>query len=174
MVNEESLAFIDGRILRIRRARQDDLDRLLWHGEHLRASRQRFLDRQTRGEVIILLPTLDDEPIGHLAVDLTLLRDEGGVYLEWFEVRDEFRGRGIGTAVIKRAEEIAVAEGRRVSEITVGKDNNAARRLYERLGYTRIGEREERWIADLPDGSQVEVIDHDWVLRKFLERTNNG
>lgn len=173
-MSEVILGLVDGKVLSIRRARQDDLDRLLWHGEHLRANRQWFLDRQMRSEAIILLPTLDDEPIGHLEVDLTQLHDEGGVYLSWFEVREEFRGRGIGTAVIKKAEEIAVADGRHFSQIAVGKDNDEARRLYERLGYNRVGEQEDRWIADNPDGSQTEVIEHNWVLRKFFERTNNG
>ncbi len=79
------LGFVDGKVLLIRRARQDDLDHLLWSGEHLRANRQRFLDLQGEGEAVILVPTLDDVPIGHLAVDLLRLRDEGGVYLYRFE-----------------------------------------------------------------------------------------
>ena len=61
-MSEEQLGLVEGRVLRIRQARQDDLDRLLWGNEHLRASRQAFLDQQARGEAVILLPTLDDEP----------------------------------------------------------------------------------------------------------------
>ena len=99
-ISEEPLGLVDGRVFRIRPARQDDLDRLLWGGEHLRANRQKFLDRQARGEVLVLLPTLDDEPIGHLAVDLVRLREEGGVYLYWFEIRHEFTGKGVIVKVI--------------------------------------------------------------------------
>lgn len=167
-VSEEPLGLVDGRVFRIRPARQDDLDRLLWGGEHLRANRQTFLDRQARGEARVLLPTLDDEPIGHLAVDLVRLREEGGVYLSWFEIRHEFRGKGIGSAVVNRAEQIAEEDGRSFSEIAVEKTNGAARRLYERLGYSLVGERLDFWIADLPDGRQVEVVDDCWVLRRFL------
>ncbi len=167
-MNEEPLGLVDGRVFRIRPARQDDLERLLWGGEHLRANRQQILDRQARGEVVVVLPTLDDEPIGHLAVDLVRLRDAGGVYLYWFEVRHEFTGKGIGSAVVNRAEQIAVKAGRIFSEIAVEKTNGAARRLYERLGYRIVGERSDAWIAALPDGSQVEVIDDCWVLRKSL------
>jgi ribosomal protein S18 acetylase RimI-like enzyme len=167
-VSEQPLQLVDGRVFRIRPARQDDLDRLLWAGEHLRANRQHFLDRQARGEALVLLPTLDDEPIGHLAVDLVGLRDEGGVYLYWFEIREEFTGKGIGTAVINRAEQIAGEAGRSFSEIAVEKTNMVACRLYERLGYSRVGDRLLSWLADLPDGGQVEVAEDCWVLRKFL------
>ncbi|MDQ5854297.1 MAG: GNAT family N-acetyltransferase [Chloroflexota bacterium] len=167
-MSEEPLGLVDGRVFRIRPAGQDDLDRLLWGGEYLRANRQEFLDRQARGEVLVLLPTLDDEPIGHLALDLVQLRDEGGVYLYWFEIRHEFTGKGIGSAVISRAEQIAAEEDRSFSEIAVEKTNEAARRLYERLGYSRVGERLDAWIADLPDGRHVEVVDDCWVLRKVL------
>jgi ribosomal protein S18 acetylase RimI-like enzyme len=167
-LREEPLGLVDGRALCIRPARQDDLDSLLWGGEHLRANRQKFLDRQARGEAVVLLPTLDDEPVGHLAVDLLRLRDEGGVYLYWFEVRHEFARRGIGSAVVNRAEQIAEEYGRSFSEIEVEKTNEAALRLYERLGYSLFGERANRWIADLPDGRQVEVVDDCWVLRKPL------
>ncbi len=165
---EKSLGTIDGKVFAIRRARQGDLARILWGNEHLRASRQAFLDRQARGEAVILLPTLDDEAVGHLAIDLVKLQAEGGVYLYWFHVLEPFARRGIGTAVIKRAEQIAIQAGRIFSEIAVGKDNEAARRLYERLGYQLIGDREDRWIAHQPDGSQVEIIDDNWVLQKSL------
>jgi len=173
-MSEDSLGFIDGRVLRIRPARQADLDVILWGNEHLRANRQAFLDRQARGEAVILLPTLDDEPVGHLAVDLVQLQDEGGVYLYWFHVLDPFARKGIGTAVIKRAEQIAIETGRHFSEIAVGKTNDAARRLYERLGYRLLGDRVDRWTADQPDGSQVEVVDDNWVLRKSLDEQHAG
>jgi len=167
-LREEPLLVVDGKALQIRPARQDDLDRLLWHGEHLRANRQAKLDLQERGEVILLVPTLNDEPIGHLAMDWVRLQEEGGVYLYWLEVRPQFRRKGIATAVIKRAEQLAAEQGRSFSEIAVGKTNDEARLIYERIGYTLIDEREDRWIADLPQGGQVEVADDNWVLRKTL------
>jgi ribosomal protein S18 acetylase RimI-like enzyme len=167
-MSEEPLEHVDGRILRIRPARQADLDHLLWSGEHLRANRQQILDRQARGEAVVLLPTLDDEPIGHMAVDVVRLRDQGGVYLYWLHIRDEFQRNGIGTAVINRAEQVAQEHGRTFSEIAVEKTNTGARRLYERLGYRLVGERLDTWIADQADGEHVEVVDDCWVLRKTL------
>jgi ribosomal protein S18 acetylase RimI-like enzyme len=167
-MQEESLGLVKGRVLRIRQARQNDLDCILWGDEYLRPSRQAFLDRQARGEAVILLPTLNDEPVGHLAVDLVWLRDEGGIYLYWFHVLDAFARQGIGTAVVKHAEQLGVQMGRTFSEIAVEKTDGAVRRLYERWGYHLVGERTDRWIEDRPDGSQVEVYGDNWVLRKTL------
>jgi hypothetical protein len=48
--------------------------------------------------------------------------------------------------------------------------NEEALLLYERMGYRLIGEREDRWLADLPDGGEVEVIDNNGVLQKNLRR----
>ena len=92
-MSDEALGVVDGKVLQIRPARQEDLDQLLWQGEHLRANRQAKIDLQERGEAVVLVPTLDDVPIGHLVVDTARLQDEGGVYLYWFEVRPEFRRR---------------------------------------------------------------------------------
>ena len=42
-MSEEAPKLIDGRAFLIRPARQDDLDYLLWGGEHLRAHQQKFM-----------------------------------------------------------------------------------------------------------------------------------
>jgi ribosomal protein S18 acetylase RimI-like enzyme len=167
-MRDTALGTVDGKALRIRPARPEDLERLLWPGEHVRANRRAKLARQARGETIVLLPTLDGEPVGHLEVDLVRLRDEGGVYLSWFEVRDQYSGQGIGSAVLAQAERVAVAHARSCAEIEVAKTNTAARRLYERHGYEVVGERAGSWVADLPDGSQVDIVEDNWVLRKGL------
>jgi ribosomal protein S18 acetylase RimI-like enzyme len=45
------------------------------------------------------------------------------------------RGRGLGTRLMRIAEDIASAEGRRRLCLIVADDNDGARRLYHRLGY---------------------------------------
>jgi [ribosomal protein S18]-alanine N-acetyltransferase len=60
-------------------------------------------------------------------------------YIQSVAVRPEWRGRGLGTALIEAAERRILREAPNVF-ICVSSFNAAARRLYERLGYTVVGE----------------------------------
>lgn len=73
------------------------------------------------------------EPVGEIEVR----RGSGRIFLANICIAPGFQGRGIGTAVIRAlADE---ARGRGVPlELEVMKVNEAARRLYERLGFVRI------------------------------------
>ncbi|MGO1226035.1 MAG: GNAT family N-acetyltransferase [Brachybacterium sp.] len=53
-------------------------------------------------------------------------------------VLESHRGRGIGAALMREAEQLAEPAGR--LRLGVGTDNPDARRLYERLGYRGLGE----------------------------------
>jgi ribosomal protein S18 acetylase RimI-like enzyme len=55
-------------------------------------------------------------------------------------VRAEVRGRGLGTLLLRPAEEDATRHGRRTLALTT-RTNNPARALYERLGYQTIATR---------------------------------
>lgn len=57
--------------------------------------------------------------------------------LRHLQVAHESRGRGIGSALVRAAEQ---TRGIARLSIGVGVDNHAARRLYERLGYVGTGE----------------------------------
>ncbi|MGG4404316.1 N-acetyltransferase [Paenibacillus amylolyticus] len=52
----------------------------------------------------------------------------------------ESRGLGVGTQLIHFAEEQAITQGLSKSSLTVKKENLLAIKLYERLGYQRVGE----------------------------------
>ncbi|MEO2259246.1 N-acetyltransferase [Paenibacillus amylolyticus] len=52
----------------------------------------------------------------------------------------ESRGLGVGTHLIHFAEEQAITQGLSKSSLTVKKENLLAIKLYERLGYQRVGE----------------------------------
>ncbi|WP_339260989.1 N-acetyltransferase [Paenibacillus sp. FSL R5-0713] len=52
----------------------------------------------------------------------------------------ESRGLGVGTQLIQFAEEQAVIQGFSKSSLTVKRENLLAIKLYERLGYQRVGE----------------------------------
>ena len=54
-------------------------------------------------------------------------------------VRDDRRRQGLGTAVTLAAERAAEARGHRRVSVGTSIDNDAARRLYEKLGYRGAG-----------------------------------
>jgi GNAT superfamily N-acetyltransferase len=59
--------------------------------------------------------------------------------LDHLEVLGPFTRRGIGTALIRAAEDTARRLGHEQLALGVGVDNRGARRLYERLGYADWG-----------------------------------
>lgn len=72
---------------------------------------------------------------------------EGHVFLGLIEVAPEMQNRGLGTRVINAVLAQAQARGKAV-RLHVLKGNPGARRLYERLGFVVVEEREERYVMN--------------------------
>ena len=53
-------------------------------------------------------------------------------------VRDQFRGTGIGTKLVRAAEHFAASAGARWLRLSVLANNITARRLYEELGFSEL------------------------------------
>ena len=70
------------------------------------------------------------EPVGHAHLALTSPLEVQDMY-----VLPELRGRGIGTTLLRAAEDEARVRGATRLTLTVGVDNAGARRLYEHHGY---------------------------------------
>jgi len=83
------------------------------------------------------------------------------VEINHLQVREEHRGRGVGTAIIAAAEELCRERGRRQVAVGVGLDNDGAARLYERLGYRRTG---------VVDTSEYDWVDGDGAVHHEVER----
>jgi GNAT superfamily N-acetyltransferase len=107
---------------------------------------ERRLELQRSGRAIYLIAWLGDEPVGHVLVHLLPVSEQGTsvgcAELEELFVRVDARGRGVGRALLEAAE--AAAEGAGASSLGLGvsvanPSNAAARRLYERCGYTDAG-----------------------------------
>jgi ribosomal protein S18 acetylase RimI-like enzyme len=62
-------------------------------------------------------------------------RGANGVFVVDFYVRPQQRGRGIGLALIKEAARLGHHKGARFMRLDVERDNEAALRLYDRLGF---------------------------------------
>lgn len=106
------------------------------------------LARQERGEVVYLVAWKDGRPIGHALLKWDGASDVGAPArlgepcpdIEDLWVADDLRGQGIGSRMLRAAEDLAVARGCRRIGLSVGViPTSPARRLYERLGYQDVG-----------------------------------
>lgn len=88
--------------------------------------------------------------VGFIAGDIRRL--EGVAWIATLAVLPEFRGRGIGSALLQACEgRISVNRIRLCVRIS----NNTAIRLYERFGYGRVGE----WSRYYQDGESALVME---------------
>lgn len=83
---------------------------------------------------------VDDQRVGRLRVT----RTGDCIELSGIQLLPSVQGHGIGSAVIEDLKEQAVAAGIPLN-LAVEKDNPDAGRLYERLGFVRVGETEEEF-----------------------------
>jgi len=141
-----------------------------------------YLQLQKEGKATCLVAWEDKTPVGHL-----LIRWDGSLEIprivnripmaakfagypsfESIEVRLDRRGRGIGTALIRHAEQLVRQRGFEQAVIEVDIDNPRARALYERLGYAESGLGEfttsgtyvddDGHIVEWTNGPQVQLI----------------
>ena len=98
-----------------------------------------FLERWDPSEREIVV--VDGEDVGVISVT----RGDAEVFLELIEIDPRHQGRGIGTRIIRDL--VAETHGRGLPlRLHVLRANPAARRLYERLGFTVAEERSERYV----------------------------
>lgn len=102
----------------------------------------RRYERQLAGEVIYLIAWLDGAPVGNLCLILggpeSAEAREGlpvGPEINAFDVIPALRNQGIGSSLITTAERRARDLGHTATVLGVEVNNDAAHRLYERLGY---------------------------------------
>ena len=89
----------------------------------------------------ILVAELDGCPVGSVSTGGHRFQRPDSLRLFALDVGEAFRGRGVGTALVNAVE--ATAADRALTEVNleVAIENEDAARLYERLGYKRLGSR---------------------------------
>ena len=98
----------------------------------------------------------DGELVGTVSIAESM-RPVRGVHLFALEVAGAWRDRGVGGEVVRWVMEEARRRGQRRVYLEVRIDN-PARRLYQRLGFRRVGEAfVNAWWRFEDDGSQVRV-----------------
>ena len=151
----------------VRAVRANDLPKLEWFGTmaHWRnVTRRTFSDHQA-GQRLMFVAALNDFPIGQVVIDVTP-RDYA--YLYALRVMDPLRGLGIGTALLRIGDYVAYEHGFRQIQLAVEKNNTAARRLYERLGYDIWTQRVDTW-SYVDHLNQTHWVNEDvYGMRKWL------
>ena len=149
----------------IRPLKPADLDVLF--DDRSRALGADWVERQHQSEIYVAVAELEGVPVGRVGVDFVRRAGEGAAHVWSAHVEPTHQSRGIGTALMIHLEEVARSRGAELIMLGVAKDNDGARRLYERLGYHVCGEEVNSWT--FPDGT--EVSDDCWTMEKRLRET---
>jgi ribosomal protein S18 acetylase RimI-like enzyme len=151
--------------LTIRALCPTDLDQIF--DQRSRQFGERWLERQRAGETYVAVAEFDGTPVARVGLDFTSHLPHGAAHLWAAHVEPGFQSRGIGTTLFLHIEDVARTRGFGLIRLAVGKDNQRARLLYERLGYKVCGEETSRWTYR--DGDRtVEVAEECWTMEKDL------
>jgi ribosomal-protein-alanine N-acetyltransferase len=78
-----------------------------------------------------------------------LILDE--IHINNLAVRREFRGRGVGTALLEYVIQAGASRGAERATLEVRRSNEPARRLYERLGFEVAATRPNYYVSPTED-----------------------
>jgi ribosomal protein S18 acetylase RimI-like enzyme len=159
----------------IRKAREQDLPALEWEGryQHFRRLYRHALNEARRGRRALLVADVAGQIVGQIFIQFSSLRAElaDGLhtgYLHAFRVRPNYRNQGIGTQLLQEAESTLRGRGFRRAVIAVARDNLAAQRLYQAMGYTRFAEDPGEWSYLDHEGKLRFVSEPAYMLEKTL------
>lgn len=162
--------------VQIRQMRQEDLPALEWNGEfaHFRRLYAEIYQSACRGKAVLWVADLTRVGvIGQMFVQLSSERREladGHIraYIYGFRVQLSYRGLGLGTQMMAVAEADLLQRGFQLVTLNVGRDNHAARRLYERLNYRVVAAEPGEWSYLDEYGVRREVREPAWRMEKRL------
>lgn len=160
----------------IRQVEERDLPSLEWDGEfkHFRNLYADAFRGVKRGEVVMWLAELPgNQVIGQAFVSLTSNRPELAdgdqrAYVYGFRVRPPYQGLGIGTRIMNVIEEDLAKRGYTCVTLNVARENQGARRLYERLGYSVTAAEPGDWYYVDEQGFRHDVHEPAWRMEKNI------
>ena len=156
--------------IRIRPCTEADLEALEWFGlftEHREIIRNTY-DSQTQGDMLMLLAETNGFPGGQVWLNLAEKRSMGRGCIWALRVLPVLQNLGIGSRLLRAAEEALRVRGFTSVELGVERDNPAARRLYERLGYCFEYESSGEYSYTTPAGEVRRVPITECILAKEL------
>jgi ribosomal protein S18 acetylase RimI-like enzyme len=175
MPNEkDDLAWVKD--VRIRTLRGEELPELEWGGEYTRFRRvyRNAFERSQEGlSVLWVAEHSRDGIIGQLFIQLDseesdLADGRVRAYLFAFRIRPPYRCKGLGTIMLRHAEDDLVVRGFREITLTVTRDNLDAIKLYQRNGYRISGPDAGRWSYPDAEGNWQTVEQPSWRMIKQL------
>jgi ribosomal protein S18 acetylase RimI-like enzyme len=154
--------------LGIRDLASEDLPSCTWSGSatHL-ASVAQALDRAMFGEVEYLAACPPSgQPVGLCGIDYAKTPGAGTIWQ--LAVHGALQSCGIGTILIRAAEQRIRARGLHRAELSVEDSNPRARALYDRLGYRAYGHEPDSWDQEAPDRTITRYYAMVTLMRKEL------
>lgn len=159
----------------IREAREGDLEALEWEGryQHFRRLYRNAMNQARRGRRILLVAESEGMIVGQVFVQLVSSKGvyadgSSSGYLYAFRVRPEYRSQGIGGELLRAAEDELKARSFTRAVIAVAKTNDRARRLYEKFGFSKVGDDPGRWSYLDHEGKIRHVSEPAFILEKLL------
>ncbi|MDV9191678.1 GNAT family N-acetyltransferase [Streptomyces sp. SR27] len=145
-----------------------DLPACAWSGSAVHLVQvARELERAAAGEVDYLaVCTPAGFPVAIGCVDYQVAVGAGT--LSQLGVLPALRSCGLGTVLVRAAEDRVRSRGLRRAELGVEEGNPRARALYERLGYVAYGREPDAWDVEAPDGSLRRYETMCTLMRKDL------
>jgi ribosomal protein S18 acetylase RimI-like enzyme len=164
----------------IRPLEEGDLSALEWGGSFLhfrQLFRQAYEDMRLGTRLLLVMEhRASGEIVGQVFIqwnssDPRFADGRRRGYLYALRIKPAFRERGLGTRLIRAAEDELWKRGMDTASIGVEKNNLRARALYERRGYRVIAEDPGRWSYTDHEGHIREVIEPAWLMeKKFSKR----
>jgi ribosomal protein S18 acetylase RimI-like enzyme len=152
--------------VRIRTATESDLPALEWNGEytHFRRVYRQALREAQRDRRVIYLAETSGEVVGQIFVHLhsiwkSAFGGERAGYLHSFRVKPDFRSQGIGSRLLRTAENELVERKHSRAVISVAKVNRRAQEMYLQHGYNLFTEDPGDWA----------YLDHRGRLKRMSE-----
>jgi GNAT superfamily N-acetyltransferase len=129
-----------------------DLPLITWSGNpaHIRSVAEKLLAVETGQADYLAVRAPDGSPIAKCVIEYS--PSESSAEIAQLAVRDDLQGIGVGTLLIRSAEQRIQVRGVRWAILGVEAGDERPRCLYERLGYQLFGREDASWEVEGEDG----------------------
>lgn len=164
-------------LIHIRSLLPEDTRALEWHGgTDLRSFYEEQWRAHQAGEIHVIVATTDTTqgknfPVGQAAIHWNGKPTHPQIPdIQSVRVHPDLRGQGLGSRLLSECEKLVSTRGHGLVSLSVAQDNDAARRLYERLGYRVVGAPySDVWFYADAAGQSIRVEETVWDMVKNLK-----